>query len=164
MDSGLVTVLVALIGALSTLAGVIYTQRSSASRERAHLRDVWENQQQHEARRALRERDEALLDRRIEAHSRFLSASVAILDVLPESLGGTSGDVLDRVTKAAEQVYEALTGVRLFGSSGAVDAAERVMNGALSYQQSASRSEWWESLHEAVALYRVEMRRDLGVR
>lgn len=83
MDSSVMTVLVALIGALSTLGGVIYTQRSSAERERAHLKDARDFELEREARHDVRQRDEALLDRRAEAHAAFLTASTAVLDVLP---------------------------------------------------------------------------------
>ncbi len=165
MDSGWVTVLVAVIGATATLTGVLLTQRAATAREQRDKAERAE-ERRFEAEQAIREieanKAQALLERRVVAHEAFLRACTGTLDAVLDSLGASRDARADGSRQALLELYDALTLVRMFAGNASVVAAERVMDCARVLSGSGVTSADWQELHAAVADYRSVMRQDLG--
>lgn len=159
----------ALIGAAATVLGIVYTQRAAVAREerdRKERADERRVEGEREVERAQREanerRAEVLFARRIEAHENYLRASDLARDASLESLWADPERRMQITREAAAPLYHALNQLRLFAGSMSVLAAEDVYRLMRDFDTSSDRQAAWQAMQQAIATYRIAMRRDLG--
>lgn len=156
-----VTVAVALIGAVATLGGVIYTQRSAERREvrlaaQAAASQAFELEKA--AQNATWQHRQALLERRIEAHAEFLKAA-EIADRAAVRYR-TSGE---RDRHSFDRMSEAQVLLQMFGSEDALTTSAEVCRAVYRVWDGEDNTviDRVMAVHKAMSAYRLAMREDL---
>lgn len=165
MTSGWLTVAVALIGALSTLGAVIYSQRAAERREiRADGQTAAGRafELERAERQASWERSQSLVDRMIEAHVQLLRVFERAVDVAGRQLFQTDPDPGpgEEWEDVFVDIAERRALVAILASPAAGEAAEGARVATVKFMNKPTMDAW-DVQRAAVQVYREAIRTDL---